>query len=185
MPICAISIHLSAYSPDYHPGFHKKQLTELIDDALVLIKTAGIKTFGLIVGGDTNYRNIGIKRNDLINELMPVRFRTIAYNGALKDVCNKKCLNVNTQSFKCVHEEQIAKRTMRFIRKNIYTSKKHTSIIHDNRLDFITTNLRIKYNSTKIIKLCDISDHSAIVSTLGWAIDKKPYTVHARTRKKR
>ena len=173
LPICAISMHLSAYSPRYHPGFHKKQLTGLLTASLSRIKEVGIKKFGLIVGGDTNYRNVGVNRDDLIGELIPLSYRIIDNNGILKDVCKNKCLHKSTQSFKCVHEKNIAKKTMKFIRNYIYTSKNNKeSFIHDNRLDFITTNLAINYNSTKIVSLCDISDHSAVVSQLVWTIPK-------------
>ena len=89
----------------------------------------------------------------------------------------KKCLRKHTQSFRNVHETSIPKRAVKYIRKNIYTSKKtHNTFIHDNRLDIIITNLAIDYNSTKIIEVQDVSDHSAVVSQIKWRIDESKIT---------
>lgn len=179
LPICVINFHLSAFSPQYHSDFHKRQLTGLLESSLQKIRDENIKNFGLIIGGDTNYRNLGASSDELLGSLLSLDYNLpcgvgngYCGNGTLKDVCEKNCLNTKTQSFGCVHEKGIAKKGMKFLRQNIYTSESTpTSSINDNRLDFIATNLTIDYNYTKIMKLCDLSDHSAILSRMFWKID--------------
>jgi len=179
LPICVINFHLSAFSPQYHSDFHKKQLTGLLQSSLQKIRDENIKMFGLIIGGDTNYRNLGENSDELLGSLLSLDYHLpcgvgngYCGNGILRDVCEKNCLHTKTQSFGCVHEKGIAKKGMKFLRQNIYTSESiPTSSINDNRLDFIATNLKIDYNYTKTLKLCDLSDHSAIISRMFWEID--------------
>jgi len=178
LPICVINFHLSAFSPQYHPDFHKRQLNGLLEECLQKIRDESIKQFGLIIGGDTNYRNLGDKSDDLLESLISLNYNLPCGfdnencdNGKLRDVCEKKCLHTKTQSFACVHEKGIAKKGIKFLRKNIYTSESTpTSSVNDNRLDFVATNLIIDYNSTQILKLCDLSDHSAILTKMLWKI---------------
>ena len=178
LPICVINFHLSAFSPQYHPGFHKKQMNELLQTSLQKINDENITQFGLIIGGDTNYRNLGNDSNNLLGSLISLnrlcKTDNNCRNGKLRDVCetNKtNCLKTKTQSFECVHEKNREKQGIKSLRKNFYTDIDiPTSSIHDNRLDFIATNLKIN-DITEILKLCNLSDHSAILSKMTWEID--------------
>ena len=180
LPICVINFHLSAFSPQYHADFHKRQLSGLLDMSLQQIKKENITNFGMIIGGDTNYRNLGDNSNDLLGSLISINYdfscrdeNGFCGNGLLRDVCEKNCLRQKTQSFACVHEKGIAKKGIKFLRKNVYTGEStSTSSINDNRLDFVATNLKIDYKYTKVLKLCDLSDHSAILSKMSWKIDE-------------
>ena len=177
LPLAVVNCHLSAFSPQFHPGFHRRQLTGLLKNSLQKMKDARIIRFGVIIGGDTNYRNLGNKSDDLLGSLLSLNYNIPFENGKLRDVCRKKCLRTKTQSFGCVHEKGFAKKGMKFLRNNIYnrnSSNKNIpySSINDNRLDFVATNLKIDYNYTQILKLCDFSDHSAILSRMTWSIDK-------------
>jgi hypothetical protein len=180
LPICIINFHLSAFSPRNHPGFHKRQLNKLIEDSISKIKEEGIQKYGLIIGGDTNYRNLGNESDNLLESLLSSDYNlTCGFeeydcdNGKLRDVCKKNCINTKTQSFGCVHEKDLAKKGIKILRKNLFNEKSVPSwSIHDNRLDFVATNLAIDYSFTKIVKLCDLSDHSAIISRMKWKIQK-------------
>jgi len=153
-PLCIISFHLSAYIPSHHPGFHKKQLTQLIKKAIKIIYYhAGIIDYNIIIGGDTNYRitNRTINKINLKNELI----NNNKLKEQLTNVCTNKCTNKYTQSFSCVHEESINK-------KIAYT----TSYFFDKtRLDLMLTNLKV-INAIVDNELCDLSDHSMILAEL-------------------
>ena len=180
LPICVVNFHLSAYSPEMHSDVHKKQITGLIQTSLEKIKDENIKNYGFVIGGDTNYRTLGENSDDLLNALVSSDYNLpcgngegYCGNGVLKDVCNENtCLHTKTQSFKCVHEKGVAKSGVKFLRNNFFSDQSKPSwSFHDNRLDFLATNLLINFNSTKILKLCDLSDHSAILSQMSWQID--------------
>lgn len=150
--IAVINGHLSAYSPNLHPNFHKKQFTDLVRKARQLVK----QNCNYIIGADTNYRQ-GKGNVDLLNELLDDKWDTLV------DVCQRNCMKKATQSFKCLHEKGTAK----FLAKkyaHIHPFK--NSIINDSRLDLVATDLPIKHKETKILKACDISDHSAIFCVL-------------------
>lgn len=144
--LCVINFHLHAYDKNYHPGFHKKQLSKLLSDSLdkIMLKT---ESCGIIMGGDTNYRGT----SELLGELID---NPITPYGELKDVC-VSCKKIKTQTFSCIHEKGIMKRLAKR-----YTRK--FKLIKDSRLDFIATNLVTDPRKTKIIKLCSVSDHSAV-----------------------
>jgi exonuclease III len=140
--LCVINCHLHAYSAYYHPGFHKKQLSKLLKDSL---KKLNIETCGIIIGGDMNYRS---------NDLIKLIDNPITKYGELKDVC-RDCKHINTHTFSCIHEKGLMKKlAKRFTRK--------LAFLQDGRLDFMATNLVTNYKKTKIIKMCSLSDHSAI-----------------------
>ena len=179
LPVCVVNFHLSAYSPQMHQDVHKKQLTKLIEDSLQQIKQRGLTNYGFIIGGDTNYRTLGENSDDLLNALITNNYNLPCGtgegqcgNGILKDVCTEKtCLHTKTQSFKCVHETGVAKKGIKYVSGFYSANSNPTSSFQDNRLDFLATNLLIDYNYTKILKLCDLSDHSAILSKMNWKID--------------
>lgn len=140
--LCVINCHLHAYSSYYHPGFHKKQLSKLLNDSL---NKLSMEQCGIIIGGDTNYRS-----TDLIHLID----NPITPYGELKDVC-RYCNHTNTHTFSCIHEKGIMKKiAKRFTRK--------LPFLQDGRIDFMATNLVTNYKKTKIIKMCNVSDHSAI-----------------------
>jgi hypothetical protein len=176
-PICVISFHLSAYIPEQHPGFHKKQLTKLIIDAKNIIeKNIKIKNYDILIAGDTNYRipikevkNIHLK-NELLNSNIEFGNEKKKLNKEfihkLKNVCtNGKCENKTTQNFRCVHEKSMNKRVVRGL--SIFFNKA--------KLDLMLTNLTVinakVFDAEKIdknigTKLCDISDHTIISAVL-------------------
>jgi exonuclease III len=140
--LCVINCHLHAYSSYYHPGFHKKQLSKLLNDSL---KKLNMEHCDIIIGGDTNYRS---------NDLIKLIDNPITKYGELKDVC-RDCKHINTHTFSCIHEKGLMKKlAKRFTRK--------LSFLQDGRLDFMATNLETNYKKTKIVKMCSVSDHSAI-----------------------
>lgn len=155
IPICVISFHLNAYIPSKHPGFHKKQLTKLITDSIEKIKEIGIKKYNIVIGGDTNYRiptstinQINLKSN-LIN-------KSLINSLNIHNVCNKKeCYKQYTQSFSCVHEKSINKRIISTL----------SYFFNNTKIDIILTNLKVK-NSFVNNNLCDLSDHSMILTEL-------------------
>jgi hypothetical protein len=155
-PLCIVPFHLSAYMPSQHPGFHSKQLKSLINNAIKQINSLGINDYGIIIGGDTNYRkteknyNITKLKNHLIGNLN----KNLKYK--LKNACEGKCDKKTTQSFKCVHEKSANKSLVWAFSR----------LFNETRLDLLLTNLEIK--DTEIVDLCKYSDHSAIVSELVW-----------------
>lgn len=173
--LCIINFHLSAYKPDLHKGFHKKQLSKLLKDSLKIIQSKGYKKYGVIIGGDTNYRTIGMNSNNLIEELLDnIR---IPNNGILRDVCETKCLNTKTQSFNCIHETGVSKKLVKIMANNKFSVENDNiaypiNSLQDNRLDFIATNLKTKFDMTEIKKLCSVSDHSAIFAESLYEIDE-------------
>ena len=110
-PICIVNFHLNAYSPGLHKGFHTKQLTGLLKNAINHIKQdESINKFGLIIGGDTNYRTTGKTSHLLLEDLLPCA----EINGVkLRDACEKMCKRKPTQSFQCVHEKGNAKKLIK------------------------------------------------------------------------
>jgi hypothetical protein len=193
-PICVVNFHLNAYSPEYHPGFHKKQLTELLKNAVDIINGKKIRKFGLFIGGDTNYRTIGETGHLLLEELLPIK---TTRKLKLRDVCETQCKRAATQSFQCVHETKtfkefpkyvikgmavtankvgslsrnIKKLTRRQNRYNAESPKNPNYTLSDNRLDFIATNLKINYAKTRVVPVCEFSDHYMVLSSIKWEID--------------
>lgn len=171
--LCIVDFHLSAYKPDSHPGFHKRQLSNLLKDSLKIIGEQNITDYAVIIGGDTNYRNLGKTSNNLLEEL--IDNKEIPNNGVLRDVCEEKCLNTKTQSFSCTHEKGIAKSTAKFA-ANMFNKPKDensspSNSLEDNRLDFIATTLKTDFDKTTVVKVCSASDHSAIFAESDYKID--------------
>ena len=168
LTICIVNFHLSAYKPASHPGFHKRQLSKLLKDALAIIGQQKHTNYAVIIGGDTNYRNLGETSNNLLEEL--IDDIKIPSGGRLRDVCETTCLNIKTQSFSCTHEKGFAKSIARNISKKFITKVPNSSptknypsnSLDDNRLDFIATNLETDFDKTTVQKLCSASDHSVI-----------------------
>ena len=193
-PICVVNFHLNAYSPKQHPGFHRKQLTKLLKNAVDIINGKNISKFGLFIGGDTNYRTIGETGHLLLEELLPIK---TTRELKLRDVCETQCKRAATQSFQCVHETKtfkefpkyvikgmavtankvgslsrnIKKLTRRQNRYNAESPKNPNYTLSDNRLDFIATNLKIDYNKSQVIRACKFSDHYMVTSMVKWKID--------------
>jgi hypothetical protein len=155
-PIAIVNCHLSAYSPDFHPGFHKEQFTKLVTKAINIVDSKNLNC-SYIIGGDTNYRNKN-KIPNLLKELYPKRHNLI-------DVCKKShCSKLPTQTFRCLHEKGVAKYFAKVVARGLKNSTRKT-ILSDNRLDLIATDLAI-ISKTKIIDACKYSDHSAIYCVL-------------------
>jgi hypothetical protein len=177
LKICIVNFHLSAYKPDSHPGFHKRQLSKLLKDALAIIDGKRITDYAVIIGGDTNYRNLGETSNNLLEEL--IDNTKIPSGGILRDVCETTCLNIKTQSFSCTHEKGFAKSVARNVSKQFITKDPNSSpnknypsnSLDDNRLDFIATNLETDFDKTTVQKLCSASDHSVIFAKSEFQID--------------
>jgi hypothetical protein len=207
-PICVVNFHLNAYSPELHKGFHTKQLTGLLKNAINHIKQdESINKFGLIIGGDTNYRTTGKTSHLLLEDLLPCA----KINGVkLIDACEKVCKREPTQSFQCVHEKGTAKKLIKLlspvankysrkyslkkanarslaktIRRLLTRTKKDSpphedyhhyprSAAEDNRLDFIASNLKINYDKTRVVPVCEFSDHYMVLSKIKWEIDDTP-----------
>ena len=173
--LCIVDFHLSAYKPDSHPGFHKRQLSNLLNASLKKIDEQNITDYAVIIGGDTNYRNLGKTSNNLLEELIEPELRRIPNNGVLRDVCEEKCLNTKTQSFSCTHEKGIAKSTAKFA-ANMFNKPKDensspSNSFEDNRLDFIATTLNTYFDKTEVVKVCSASDHSVIFAESDYTID--------------
>jgi hypothetical protein len=158
-PLCLISFYLSSYIPSKHPGFHKKQLTNLIKKAIEIINTLQIKSYDIVIAGDTNYRitNRTIKNINLKHELI--------YNQnlkkKLKNVCDNKCQNKYTHDYSCIHDKYLHKKLVSAI----------SYFFNKTKLDLMLTNLNVK--SAKINnKLCNISDHSMILAQLEYKTNK-------------
>jgi len=145
-----VCFHLGAFSPEAHKNLHRTQLNQVFKKLLQEIRPK-LKN-GVIVSGDTNYRT---QDNDLLDKLVDTNLvRKIP--GEFKDICHdSECLNYSTQSFRFLHEKNIAKQLMRkFASINIKNCSKnpndfickHNKVILDNRLDFIATNLKVKKN---------------------------------------
>jgi hypothetical protein len=183
-PICVISVHLNSYSPNYHPGFHSQQIQALLDDCLQELKTKKISKFGLIIAGDTNYRTTYQENNKLIQNLLGDKV-VLPNNGILVDVCSQNCLNTNTQSFSCVHEPGVAKRSAQFISSNLRNNinPEIKTSFHDSRLDLMATNLKIKLKSTIVGPICNVSDHS-YVSAVMQLNNSKPRVSQKQNKKK-
>jgi hypothetical protein len=177
LTICIVNFHLSAYKPASHPGFHKRQLSNLLKDALAIIEQQGLTNYAVIIGGDTNYRNLGETSNNLLEEL--IDNIEIPSGGILRDVCETTCLNIKTQSFSCTHEKGFAKSLARNVSKQFITKDPNSSptknypsnSLDDNRLDFIATNLETNFDNTTVQKLCSASDHSVIFAKSEFQID--------------
>jgi hypothetical protein len=152
-PLCIISFHLSAFIPTQHPGFHKKQLTNLIKKAIEIMESLQIESYDMIIGGDTNYRitKHTINKINLKNELI----NNINLKKKLKNVCNKKCQNKYTQSFSCVHEKSSDKKLISSM----------SYFFNKTKLDLMLTNLNV-INAKIDHNLCNISDHSMILAQL-------------------
>ena len=164
-----VCFHLGAFSPEHHKDLHKSQLNQVFKKLLQEIRPK-LKN-GVIVSGDTNYRT---QDNDLLDKLVNKNLiRKIP--GDFKDICHdSECLNYNTQSFRFLHEKNIAKQLMRkFASINIKNCSKnpndfickHNKVVLDNRLDFIATNMVVKKNKTAIKPYPMLSDHF-MISTL-------------------
>jgi hypothetical protein len=193
-PICVVNFHLNAYSPKQHTGFHRKQLTKLLKNAVDIINGKNISKFGLFIGGDTNYRTIGETGHLLLEELLPIE---TTRKLKLRDVCETQCKRAATQSFQCVHETKTIKEFPKFVikgmavtankvgslsrnikkltrRQNRYNAespKNPNYTLSDNRLDFIATNLKINYDETRVVPACKFSDHYMVLSSIKWEID--------------
>ena len=164
-----VCFHLGAFSPEHHKDLHKTQLNQVFKKLLQEIRPK-LKN-GVIVSGDTNYRT---QDNDLLDKLVNKNLvRKIP--GDFKDICHdSECLNYSTQSFRFLHEKNIAKQLMRkFASINIKNCSKnpndfickHNKVVLDNRLDFIATNMVVKKNKTTVKPYPMLSDHF-MISTL-------------------
>lgn len=174
-----VCFHLGAFSPEAHKNLHRTQLNQVFKKLLQEIRPK-LKN-GVIVSGDTNYRT---QDNDLLDKLVDKNLvRKIP--GEFKDICHdSECLNYSTQSFRFLHEKNIAKQLMRkFASINIKNCSKnpndfickHNKVILDNRLDFIATNLKVKKNKTVIKPYPMLSDHFMISTILEPSISNKTH----------
>ena len=179
-PIYVVSFHLSAYSPNLHPNFHKNQLTHLFKDAISYIQadinSGKVSKFGFIFGGDTNYRQLYTKKHNYeFKGLQDELFDTSLFNDfehmvykSLIDICKNNCIQQPTQSFKCINEKTIDKKMTKWVSTwSVWKGKTDeyaTNSFQDSRLDLILTNLHPI--ETRIEKQCLLSDHSALFSTL-------------------
>jgi len=174
-----VCFHLGAFSPEAHKNLHRTQLNQVFKKLLQEIRPK-LKN-GVIVSGDTNYRT---QDNDLLDKLVDTNLvRKIP--GEFKDICHdSECLNYSTQSFRFLHEKNIAKQLMRkFASINIKNCSKnpndfickHNKVILDNRLDFIATNLKVKKNKTVIKPYPMLSDHFMISTILEPSISNKTH----------
>jgi hypothetical protein len=179
-PIYVVSFHLSAYSPNLHPDFHKKQLTNLFKKAISHIQAevdlGKVSKFGFIFGGDTNYRQLYTKKhNYTFKNLQDELFNTSLFNDfesmvykSLIDICRNNCITQPTQSFKCINEKTINKKIAKWVSTwsmwKEKTDEYATNSFQDSRLDLILTNLNP--TDTRIEKKCLLSDHSALFSKL-------------------
>ena len=172
-----VCFHLGAFSPEHHKDLHKSQLNQVFKKLLQEIRPK-LKN-GVIVSGDTNYRT---QDNDLLDRLVDKKLiRKIP--GDFKDICHdSECMNYTTQSFRFLHEKNIAKQLMRrFASINIKKCNKspdsfickHNKVILDNRLDFIATNMVVKKNKTNIKPYPLLSDHFMISTLLEPTLRKK------------
>ena len=172
-----VCFHLGAFSPEHHKDLHKSQLNQVFKKLLQEIRPK-LKN-GVIVSGDTNYRT---QDNDLLDKLVDKKLiRKIP--GEFKDICHdSECMNYTTQSFRFLHEKNIAKQLMRrFASINIKKCNKspdsfickHNKVILDNRLDFIATNMVVKKNKTNIKPYPLLSDHFMISTLLEPTLRKK------------
>ncbi len=172
-----LSFHLGAFSPEKHNKIHKHQFNNIFKKILVEIKK-NLKN-GIIIAGDTNYRT---QDNNLLDKLANKKILE-KIPGDFKDICHdSECLNYNTQSFRFLHEKNIAKQIMRKLATiNINKCKnnpesficKHNKIMLDNRLDFIATNMIVKKNKTIIKPYKLLSDHFMISSVIDPTIKNK------------
>jgi hypothetical protein len=187
IPICIINCHLSAFTQNGHKGFHKAQLNGLLQSSLEKIKELSEKKntqfksgeYGLIIGGDTNYRTKKNNNSNLLKVLIKKNFEVPCFiknsncnNGILKDICFNECMNQTTQSFKQIHEEGYAKAFAKFVASSQGTNKYKLNMLSDKRLDFLATNLNVQTNESHVHKLPETSDHSALLTVLDWKIDK-------------
>ena len=174
-----VCFHLGAFSPEHHKNLHKSQLNQVFKKLLQEIRPK-LKN-GVIVSGDTNYRT---QDNDLLDKLVSKNLvRKIP--GSFKDICHdSECLNYSTQSFRFLHEKNIAKQLMRKIAsiniKNCNENPnsficKHNKVILDNRLDFIATNLTVKKNKTIVKPYPLLSDHFMISTLLEPTLSNKTH----------
>jgi hypothetical protein len=165
-----VCFHLGAFDPKEHKFLHSNQLNYIFKKLLREIK-ANVKN-GVIIAGDTNYRT---PDNDLLDKLVNKKLIK-QIPGDFKDIChNAECLNFNTQSFRFLHEKNVAKQLLRKIASiNIDECNnnpdsficKHNKIILDNRLDFIATNMIVKQNKTHIKPYKFLSDHFMISTAI-------------------
>jgi len=199
MPICIINCHLSAFTQNGHKGFHKAQLNGLLQSSLEKIKELSEKNntpfksgeYGLIIGGDTNYRTKKNNNSNLLKVLIKKDFKvpcfskdSICNNGILKDICFDKCIKETTQSFKQIHEEGYAKAFAKFIADSQGTNKFKLNMLSDKRLDFLATNLNVQTNESLVYKLPETSDHSALLTVLDWKIDKTANNINNKMKEK-
>jgi len=186
MPICIINCHLSAFTQNGHKGFHKAQLNGLLQSSLEKIKELSEKNntqfksgeYGLIIGGDTNYRTKKNNNSNLLKVLIKDDFKvpcfndSICNNGILKDICFDKCIKETTQSFKQIHESGVAKAFAKFVASLKVPNRIKSNMLSDKRLDFLATNLNVQTEKSEVHKLAETSDHSALLTVLDWKIDK-------------
>jgi exonuclease III len=174
-----VCFHLGAFSPEAHKNLHRTQLNQVFKKLLEEIRPK-LKN-GVIVSGDTNYRT---QDNDLLDKLVDTNLvRKIP--GDFKDICHdSECLNYSTQSFRFLHEKNIAKQLMRkFASINIKNCSKnpndfickHNKVVLDNRLDFIATNLKVKKNKTVVKPYPLLSDHFMISTILEPSLSNKTH----------
>jgi len=188
LPIYISCFHLSAYIPDFHAEFHRRQLNAYVNDCLASYLFTNkkslrnnIRDFCFIIGGDTNL-NDGHLHPDLLSFLIP----SFADKLGLHDVCQGYCDNTYTQDFRCTHEKGFAKAFWRI--KSLYYKNV------PSRLDFLGVNM--KYTDPKVIKDCYLSDHSLISAfiqmkrvkssklQLGYSHKKTKFTKSKRKTKK-
>ena len=169
-PVVVISLHLNAYTPSRHTGFHSKQLVNLIKDARLKIEEIGIIDYDIIIGGDTNYRIAKSKKNiiksfksitnlkksllDDSKEISTLNLKTKNLIARLTNSCNKFCKEETTHSFRCVHEKKVDKILI----------KKFSDLFDESRLDIILTNLQVI--NTQVLPECKMSDHKIISTKL-------------------
>jgi len=149
-PLFISCFHLSAYIPYYHRGFHSRQLTAYLNDCLLSgLFTNNIEPFGFIIGGDTNF-NDGNVHTNLLSDLID---SSLVNELGLHDVCLGNCENTYTQDFLCTHEIDLGK---------VLWRKKSELKNQQSRLDFLAVNKIMQSTNTKIVKVCNLSDHSLI-----------------------
>lgn len=155
-PIFISCFHLSAYIPYFHRGFHSRQLTTYLNNCLLsgLFTNKdsiqnNILNFGFIIGGDTNF-NDGVLHTNLLSDLIAP---SLVNELGLHDVCVGNCENTYTQDFLCTHEIDFGK---------ILWRKKSQLKNKQSRLDFLAVNKMMKSTNAKIVKVCNLSDHSLI-----------------------
>jgi hypothetical protein len=177
-PIYIGCFHLSAFSPSQHPGFHKRQLNDYLNKCMntELFRRGGHDNseyynselvpslegkYGFIVGGDTNF-NDGRDHSNLFEDLIN---NEIVQRLKLSDVCRGTCNTLTTQDPQCMHETDVGKTVAKFVSK----LKDYTS-----RLDLLMVNETIiPRRTTRVIKDCNISDHSLISCKTTFELDAK------------